>query len=141
MSIDIFADLIIGYPIDLDQFKVTLPEKSHMEDRWDPKTGEKLAGPVKVIDEEEREAFKFEGIEEEDELDFAQKLEEKLNVCVSGHGTWGDREWYISVPIDPTSVEDVQKALDGVEEFKKLIKKSGIKVGKFEVDIKVGTSE
>ena len=138
MSQDIFADLIIGYPIDLEQFRVVIPEESHMEERFSETTCEKLKDPVKVVDKEEEWIYRYEDVEHEFSDEFAEKLGEKLGVCVSGHEEWVDLDWYISVPMDSSSVKGLQKAIDGVKEFKKLVKRLGFKVGKFEVDIKIG---
>jgi len=57
MSVDRSAELVIGYVIPLQSFFQKLlqrhPQKSHKEDRFDPKTGKKFEIPEVVIDEEE----------------------------------------------------------------------------------------
>jgi len=56
MSVDHSADLVVGYVIPLESFFEKLlkhhPEKSHKEDRFDPKSGKKIE-PETVIDEDE----------------------------------------------------------------------------------------
>lgn len=58
------AGVGIGFPFypdkTLKKFKKKLPEKSHEEERWDPKTGEEV-GLEQVVDEEEREVIEFDG--------------------------------------------------------------------------------
>lgn len=61
MSRDATAEAILGIYIDLaqlEQFKETLPAKSHVEERYDPKTGKQL-DPVVVYDAEAVEGFRI----------------------------------------------------------------------------------
>jgi hypothetical protein len=69
MSTDYSARLGIGFVFKTndinDKFWEEVPEKSHMEDRFDPKTGKKMA-PVKVVDQERGSVLKFHGKTYED---------------------------------------------------------------------------
>lgn len=95
MGIDYSFWLNIGYKISgeflPDSMRKITEEKSHMEDRFDPKTGKKLA-PVKVIDEEGGlECFLVDGTELEDMYSLAEALSEKLGCEVEcEHGYSGE---------------------------------------------------
>lgn len=61
MSRDATAEAILGIYINLDcleQFKETLPAKTHLEDQYDPKTGKQL-DPVVVYDSEAVEGYRI----------------------------------------------------------------------------------
>jgi hypothetical protein len=69
-------------------FSKTVPEISHMEDRYSQKTGKKLA-PVKVVDQESHDELWFDGelIEDEDEsYMLALKMATKIGCCVLRFG-------------------------------------------------------
>ncbi len=89
MSTEHTASLIIGFSIDMDDlgmpFKVTLPQVTHVEDRYDQKTGEKL-GPVTVVDSEEREAFVFEGEEYAEGTELTEAMEQHIRCRINPHG-------------------------------------------------------
>lgn len=66
MGIEYHVNLAVGVEVSVDELKrvftQTLPEESHVEDRFDPKTGEKLE-PAKVVDVKERVAWMWKGEE------------------------------------------------------------------------------
>jgi len=93
MGIDYSFSLDIGYKIsgeDLpdSMFRIT-EQKSHMEDRFDPRSGKKIA-PVRVIDEEGgEETYILDGKEHEDTCELAEALAEKFGCdvdCERGYG-------------------------------------------------------
>lgn len=57
MSTERYDVLVIGFVTEVEDlmrpFEVKVPERSHMEDRFDPHTGEKLPKQVRVVDAEE----------------------------------------------------------------------------------------
>lgn len=142
MGTDYWGNLVIGYPIDPEQFKVTIPQETHLEDRFSEHTGKKLKTPTEIVDKEEEDVYRFEGLkDEEQELEFVEALAKKLgvNIIAEGEMQYGSFSWYICLPINLTSVRTLKKNLEGVASFKRMIKKSGIKVGDFEIDIKVSS--
>ena len=68
MGVYFDANIMLGFRIDKSVFykafmgDVTIAEKSHLEDRFDPKTGKKLK-PVKVIDQHEFTPIFYKGKE------------------------------------------------------------------------------
>lgn len=88
MSIEYDSVLVVGWLLDKNdlpkKFIKNLPETSHMEDRFDPKTGQKVTSEV-VIDSEEREIFVLDGIEyeDEDEVGFFYTLAHKVGAVAS----------------------------------------------------------
>lgn len=85
----------VGYEIKFRQFvklfgkKVKLPEKSHLEMRYDVKTGRQLK-PERVIDTEKKTVFEFfgqqfDGPDHSDEVDalgIISLLRKKLDMCI-----------------------------------------------------------
>ncbi len=100
MSTEITVALIIGFAIDMDDlsmpFKVTLPQVSHVEDRYDQKTGEKLEA-VTVVDSEEREAYVFEGEEYAEGTELTEAMEQHIRCRINPHGDFfsGDLQYSI----------------------------------------------
>lgn len=92
MSTDYDSGVQVGFYLPeedfLKIFAVKMPEKSHMEKRFDAKTGRKIKSE-KVIDEEARTAYKFKDkIFEEDD---AQELAEAIAADVGlVSGDFGD---------------------------------------------------
>lgn len=88
------SSTIIGFAIDQDDllmpFKVTKPEEFHMEDRFSPKTGAKLAKQEKVIDREEYEVYVVDGTEYECETEAVEALEAIFDCQISLHGNFCD---------------------------------------------------
>lgn len=86
MGIDYTTSIAVGFDVSDDDlyetFGVHYPEQSHMEDRWDPKTGKKLA-PVKVIDRAEGRVLEFEGTEHQDALSLATAICEKIGCAMN----------------------------------------------------------
>jgi hypothetical protein len=80
MSTDYDAILVVGYLVNANAFLAILekeyPEESHMETRFDPKTGKKFKKPEKVIDEEARTVYEFQG--KRFETDEKQELVEAI---------------------------------------------------------------
>lgn len=66
MGIDYNASIAFGYSYSADElkqiFSVHVPEESHLERRWDPKTGQELP-KVKVVDTKEGTYLRFQGEE------------------------------------------------------------------------------
>ena len=93
MSIDYTISLAVGYIIPEDEltrvFGKTTPKKSHLEDRFDPKTGKKLA-PVEVVDENSYTTIVYKGEEIEDgESELADLIREDLDdIVATGCQVW-----------------------------------------------------
>jgi hypothetical protein len=104
MSTERYDVLVIGFVVEaedvLKPFEVTVPEKSHMEDRFHPKTGAKLP-PVKVIDAEERVEY------EVDKKRFKDSEEVFDHLCKKTGAMWqtiiDDGDAHI-ISFEPTSV-------------------------------------
>lgn len=102
MSTSYTFSLTVGYRISsralLAPYAQKSPERFHMEDRYDPKTGQKLK-PVKVIDQEEYESYVLDGEEiEEYEIGelIGKKLNKKLSVkCVFEEDGYDDLDFII----------------------------------------------
>ncbi len=101
MGIDYSFSLAVGFVVEMDSFTkpfiVVAEEKSHMEDRFDPKSGKKLA-PVKVIDQAEEQAYVYKGTTYEDQFELLEALEEDLGCSINNGGGYLDgKTAYISV--------------------------------------------
>lgn len=100
MGTERYDELVIGFVVEvydaLKPFEVTVPERSHMEERFDPKTGKKLA-PVKVTDVEEHTEWHVDGKVFEESYDVLDFVCKKVK-CMWGHLVDdGDGEFYVSV--------------------------------------------
>jgi len=86
MSMNIYSGIAVGWRFTVDQlmeqFGKTIPEVSHMEDRWDPKTGVQI-DPVKVVDRKEQTVieigdkqynFDYDDFDYDDLAEFAEDL-------------------------------------------------------------------
>ena len=86
MSVDYDAALAIGFTFDEDAFERafgrTVPRESHMEDRYDPRTGEKV-DPVEVLDCMEHEGLFLDG--DEKEYGFDEELFEEISTRTRTH--------------------------------------------------------
>ncbi len=97
MSTEHTSALIVGFSISSDElvmpFKTTIPEASHIEDRYNHKTGEKLE-PTTVIDVEAHEAYVFEDEEYDDVNDLYEAMEQHIRCRINTHGDFfcGDLE-------------------------------------------------
>jgi len=90
MSDSYDACLVLGWRIekeDMDIFKVTLPEKSHMEQVYDKKTG--VPHREKVVDAEKRTVYQLPGDDEEYDypFDFLDALVDQVNIKLRKLGT------------------------------------------------------
>jgi hypothetical protein len=91
MSTDYYIELAVGFEIHINDllapFEKISPEKSHLEDRYDEKTGKKL-DPVRVVDQEEQVVWKINGEEFDCEDSAADAVADKVNaVATYGYGT------------------------------------------------------
>jgi hypothetical protein len=119
MSTDIDTVIVVGFVVPEEDFlkplKVYKKEESHLEDRFDPKTGKKLK-PQKVVDQEARWVYEFEGGTYEDnqtELglntwDLLDAIGKKFKCFVSFHGNlnWGEN---ITVAVESKKQKKTQK--------------------------------
>lgn len=148
MGIDYSVNLGIGYILDREDiiapFRVEVPEKFHMEDRFDPKTGKKLA-PVKVVDEEGGEEFEYKGERHEDSYELFQAIGEDLGCNIDNCGGYTDGETIrvtLEIETDDSGVDDGMFTVGGaasfddvtakraeLKELKKRFKKLGIDLG------------
>lgn len=111
MGIDYQFNIGIGFILDREDvvapFRVQTEEKFHMEDRFDSKTGKKLA-PLKVVDQKATEAFELDGKTYEECWDFYEALGEKLDCSISNQGGYTDGETlYITINIEHTGEDDL----------------------------------
>jgi hypothetical protein len=114
MSIDFSFALGIGFTVDPEELSEALrkantkvvPEKFHMEDRFDPKTGAKLA-PVKVVDEDETVSW-FVGKEEfEYEDEFLEEFFNRKGMTYSDNSGMSEASVaYVTVPVKHTGEDD-----------------------------------
>jgi hypothetical protein len=149
MGIDYQFSLGIGFILDREDvvapFRVEVPEKFHMEDRFDPKTGKPIE-PVKVIDEEAGEAFVVDGTTYEDGYDFFEALGSKLGCSIANQGGYSDGETlYLTVDVERTdedylddgrisvgssiAFDNVTASRAAIMELSKKLKKLGIEPG------------
>jgi hypothetical protein len=116
-----------------------------MEDRFDQKSGKKLAS-VKVVDSEAGEKYVFEGKDfDDDQYEFLDMLAGKLKCSIANGGGYSNGETlYISVDFDvandgtdegrvtcggSASIKNIAKAIKQAEALKKKLAKLGVKVG------------
>ena len=121
MGIDYSSVLGVGFvfPLEevLDSFRKVDPEQSHTEDRYDPKTGEKLE-PVKVVDQEKHDTFMWPGepeSETEDGWDFVYFIANKVfcdSMTFGNH--MGDRD-DVFVLFGVKVEKDNESGIEGVE--------------------------
>lgn len=123
MGIDYGCYLGIGFITDketvLAPFRKVLPEVSHMEDRFDQKTGKKLA-PVKVVDEGEGEEFVFDGRHYDDDFELFEAIGKKLNCSIGDTGGYTEGTTvYIEVDVDTDDggVDDGRFTVGGAATF------------------------
>ena len=72
-----------------------------LQDRWDPLTGRK-SDPVNVLISEGGIVYSFEGIEDENFMDFVDRVAEKLGIGIAlcGHAS-ADNFWFIfHIPLE-----------------------------------------
>lgn len=152
MGIDYSVHLGIGYILDREDiiapFRVEIPEKFHMEDRFDSKTGKKLA-PEKVVDEEGGEEFEYKGTRYEMEYELFEAMAEDLECCIDNCGGYTDGETIrvtLDVETDDSGIDDGRFTVGGAVSFadvtamraqltalKKKFKKLGIDLGEAKV--------
>jgi hypothetical protein len=94
MSVDHDAVTVVGFAISFEDFFKPLlkpsKEVSHMEDRFDPKTGKKLPTQAKVIDREAGFNIvvgkeEFEGPQDESDLEGSWSPEDDLMEAIGEH--------------------------------------------------------
>ncbi len=112
MGIDYAFNLGIGYILDREDvvapFRVDVPEKFHMEDRFSPKTGKKLE-PVKVVDEEAGEAYVLDGKQYEEHWEFFEDLSKKLECDITNQGGYSDDQTlYFTVKVEKTDEDTLE---------------------------------
>ena len=99
------TSLVVGFVVDReeleDPFKRKMPAETHLEDRYDARTGKKV-GQVTVVDKEVREDFFFN--EEnlgDDANDLISTLEGEVDCVITLHGNFcdGDDMVYAIEPI------------------------------------------
>lgn len=117
MGLDYSSQLAVGFVFQmeevLDHFRKVTPEVSHMEDRYDEKTGKKVK-PVKVVDEAEDEAWAWPGEEEVYEAwDFIDEVlgsKFRCNPLIFGDVSGGDTFVCFAVSVkedNKSGIEDV----------------------------------
>jgi len=99
MGVEYSVEIKVGYVFDLYElirpFEKIKPEESHLEPRWDQKTGKEIK-PEKVIDSDEEVFYEFDGTyETEEELleDIASRA--GCHYHVYGDFVSGDVSWVI----------------------------------------------
>jgi hypothetical protein len=152
MGIDYSVHLGVGYILDREDiiapFRVEIPEKFHMEDRFDPKTGVKLE-PVKVVDEGGQEEFEYKGTRYEMEYELFEAIGQDLGCCIDNCGGYSDGETIrvtLDLDTDDSGIDDGRFTVGGAITFddltsrraelitlKKAFKKLGIDLGEAKV--------
>lgn len=137
MSTEYNADCFVGFAFQREdipaRYRKNKPEKSHIEKRFDPKTG-KPTLDEKVIDSEEEDVLIFDGEEFEDEHEFFDVIAAEVGgtCCMSGNFIDGDMVFMIEPPIKTKHerylFEDVVKSAKTVRSMYKKLKKLGFKV-------------
>lgn len=158
MGIDYSFALGIGFTVDPEELSEALrkdntkliPEKSHMEDRFDPKTGPKLAS-VKVVDEDETVSW-FIGEEEfEYENEFLEEFFHRKGMAYSDDSGMSEASVaYVTVPVKHTgedefdggrvncgssiaySVATSKSTQNGLKKIKKFLQSLGLEVGVYQ---------
>ena len=92
MGVDVTQTVRVGYAVSEEELigvygRVT-PEKSHFEDRFDPKTGQKIKS-VKVIDTHEHVTLEMGGESYGDAYELAEDLGKILGADVFGYSDFG----------------------------------------------------
>jgi hypothetical protein len=82
--------LVVGFVVDTDDllmpFKQEMPEETHLEDRYDARTGEKV-GQVTVVDKPARTEYVLDGKSYgTDESEFIEVLADEANCEITLHG-------------------------------------------------------
>jgi len=159
MGIDYSFNLAVGFITTgknvVKPFTVTLPEKFHMEDRFDPKTGKKLPSE-KVVDFEGGESFKLDGQEYDEEYELLEALSEKLGCCIENAGGYTNGETlYVTAALDTdddtldegrvyvgggSTPADVAQAAKEANALSKKFKKLGIELGEVKVFVQPNIS-
>jgi hypothetical protein len=97
MGVDVSPNVAIGIEVDAEAFKVfevvVQPEEFVLEDRFDPRTGQKLE-PQKRITQYERKVLRFAGRDFEDENDLAHHLSKHLRCGVTESQDWMGGSWH-----------------------------------------------
>ena len=150
MSTETEVDFGIGWIIDDDllpaSMKKTIPEKSHQEKRFDPKSGKELPSET-VIDVEESEVFVLKGKEYSDDDDFYEALAKAVggNLVEFGCYNAGEVSHMIEIPLPKAtqrqiggrtfvtprqvSVVWVLKQLPKLQKIQRSLRDLGISVG------------
>lgn len=81
--------LVVGFVVGTDDllmpFKQEMPEETHLEDRYDARTGKK-AGQVTVVDKPARTEYVLDGKSYDDESEFVEALAHEANCEITLHG-------------------------------------------------------
>lgn len=89
MGIDIDQAVKVGYVFSEDEieaaFGTQFPEVAHLEDRFDPKTGQKIA-PHKVIERYGYTLYNHSDVQYDDVHEFISALEKDLNADIHHYG-------------------------------------------------------
>lgn len=103
MGIDYTIHLAVGFRISeeelVEAFSVRTEEVSHMEKRFDPRTGERLADE-KVVDRKAGTTLMWDGEDIGDEIELAEQVAKKAGCEYWGHGApqYGGATEYIFGP-------------------------------------------
>jgi hypothetical protein len=146
MGVSYDAGLSIGYTIDLDnipkRYRKRRERQAHLEDRYDPKTGRKLAGQVEMVEQEAGDVWTFQDKDYEDVNDFLDTISLAVGAL---HGEYGDLNndpveehvHRIELPIpekqgDCTGVDFawLTEQLEAVQEIGHKLNKLGFKIDK-----------
>jgi hypothetical protein len=109
MGVDYNGNILLGYTLPSEDvqkiFRVKSPGKFHMEDRFNPLNGEKIA-PLKVWDEKPSNGLFYKGEQYEMHEGFEELLEELLDCRVTLVGSWMQGEFeYVFHPEMPSPSE------------------------------------
>ena len=116
MGLDYYANLAIGFEINEDEFlarlEVTVPGKSHTEERFDPMTGSKLPS-VTIFDTPNRHSFTFENVVSVDAYGMMEYLESRFKFESYRNSPGTSDDWGRKI-LQPTEIKvDRKNGLEG----------------------------
>jgi hypothetical protein len=115
MSVDYYASLAVGFEVTGEElneiFGAGLPEISHMEPRFDPKTGRKTK-PEKVITQHESRILRLDGEDYEDEHALVEAIASSLSCSYHEVGSHYDDQENMSFIFCP----DIKAEFDGFDD-------------------------
>jgi hypothetical protein len=140
MSTEYDANYVVGWLLDEDnipkKYRSFRKEVSHLEDRFDPKTGKKIT-QEKVIDSEEQDIFVLEGEEYDDSSEFFEHLAITIGGVTEQVGDFngGDVSYAIEPAIDKADMNEGDLKVLSMPKYTKKLKVMQRKLAKLGFDV------